>query len=106
MPNVNAARLLILTPVLCLSACVTYQKCGPHECVGDANISADISTRLQQYPSLQAPNYVRVRTSDHVVYLYGQVGTDLQSLMAQEVALSVPGVKRVVNSISLEYDGR
>ena len=61
---------------------------------------------ISQYPALQAPNSVRVETIDHVVYLYGQVDTELERSMAKEAALSVSGVKRVVNSINLAYQGR
>ena len=61
---------------------------------------------MRNYPSLQAPNSVRVQTIDHVVYLYGQVDTELQRLMAQDVAQAVPGVRRVVNSIGLEFEGK
>jgi len=61
---------------------------------------------MTQYPSLEAPNSVRVETFDHVVYLYGQVNTDLERAMADSVALAVPGVTRVINSISLDDVGR
>jgi osmotically-inducible protein OsmY len=42
-----------------------------------------------------------VRTLDHVVYLSGLVDTDLQSQIAQSVALEATGVARVVNSIGI-----
>jgi osmotically-inducible protein OsmY len=89
-----------------LSGCATYRKCGLGGCAGDASITAAVNASMRSYPSLEAPNSVRVQTIDHVVYLYGQVDTDLQRLMAQDVAIAVPGVKRVVNSIGLEFEGR
>lgn len=85
-----------------LAGCAAYQKCGIRGCTGDANITAAVNASIRNYPSLEAPNSVRVQTIDHVVYLYGQVDTDLQRQMAQDVALAVPGVTRVVNSIGLE----
>ena len=49
---------------------------------------------------------MRVETFDHIVYLYGQVDTELERTMADSVALAVPGVTRVINSISLDDVGR
>jgi len=47
-----------------------------------------------------------VQTVDQVVYLNGQVDTELQRELAESLARVVPGVKRVVNSINLSYEGR
>jgi osmotically-inducible protein OsmY len=47
-----------------------------------------------------------VQTREGVVYLTGQVATDLQRQSAETVAGQVPGVARVVNSIALTYGGR
>lgn len=89
-----------------LPACAVYRKCGFSGCPGDAKISANVRTLLKQYPSLEAPNTVRVQTMDHVVYLNGEVNTDLERFTAESVARSIPGVTRVVDSISLSYSGR
>ncbi|HEY6453070.1 MAG TPA: BON domain-containing protein [Steroidobacteraceae bacterium] len=89
-----------------LPACASYQRCGPGGCTGDSKLAADVRTRLEGYPALQAPNAIWVQSMNHVVYLSGEVGTDYQRLVAESVAHSVPGVKRVVDSISLEYAGR
>jgi osmotically-inducible protein OsmY len=83
----------------------TWHKCGSG-CPGDAQMSAQVRTRLDQYPELLAPNHVYVSTLDRVVYLTGEVATDLQRETAESVARETPGVPRVVNLISLEYDGR
>jgi osmotically-inducible protein OsmY len=89
-----------------LSGCAGYAKCGSGGCEGDKEITAAVEKVISQYPALQAPNSVRVQTIDHVVYLYGQVNTDLERSTAQEAALSVSGVKRVVNSMNVSYQGR
>jgi osmotically-inducible protein OsmY len=47
-----------------------------------------------------------VQTLDHVVYLTGQVDTELERSMAESVAREVAGVQRVMNSINLSYEGR
>ena len=96
--------LIAVTGVL--SGCASYQKYGLSGCRTDKKITVAVEAVIHQYPSLEAPNQIRVQTVDHVVYLYGQVSTDLQSEMAQQAALSVDGVTRVVNSISLGFEGR
>jgi osmotically-inducible protein OsmY len=98
------ASAVILTGSLC--ACAVYEKCGLTGCPGDARITADIEARFNQYPALQPPNLIYVQTLDHVVYLTGQVNTDPERALAKEVAVQVPGVARVVNSINLGYQGR
>jgi osmotically-inducible protein OsmY len=47
-----------------------------------------------------------VQTLDHVVYLTGQVDTELERSMAETVARKVIGVTQVVNSINFSYEGR
>ena len=89
-----------------LPACAAYRKCGFAGCPGDAKITADVRVLIEHYPALNPPNSVRVQTLDHVVYLTGEVNTDLERSMADSVALAVAGVTRVVNSISLDYGGR
>jgi len=98
------ASAFILTGSLC--ACAVYEKCGFTGCPGDARITADVEARFNQYTVLQPPNLVYVQTLDHVVYLTGQVNTDPERALAQAVAVQVPGVARVVNSINLGYQGR
>ncbi|HUO20091.1 MAG TPA: BON domain-containing protein [Steroidobacteraceae bacterium] len=83
----------------------TLRKCGAG-CPGDAAMSAQVRARLSHYPELLAPNRVYVSTLDRVVYLSGEVATDLQRDTAESVARATPGVPRVVDLISLEYNGR
>jgi osmotically-inducible protein OsmY len=54
---------------------------------------------MDQHPALQAPNSVRVQTTDRIVYLYGHVSTGLQRDEAEAVARQVPEVRRVVDSL-------
>ena len=92
---------VIVAPLTgCLGACATYRQCGFAGCPGDANITAVVRSRITQYPSLEAPNSVRVETFDHVVYLYGLVVSGLESDAAEAIAHHQPGVIRVVNSIA------
>lgn len=89
-----------------LPACAVYSTCGFAGCAGDAKITADVRALINHYPALEAPNTIRLQTMDHVVYLYGQVDTDLERSLAESSAHAVPGVTRVVDSISLSYAGR
>jgi osmotically-inducible protein OsmY len=84
----------------------TYRKCGFSGCLGDSDITARVQGRFERYTVLQPPNLIRVQTLDHVVYLTGIVNTPPPRDLAGSVAAQVPGVRRVVNSISLEYQGR
>jgi osmotically-inducible protein OsmY len=99
---------LVLALVLAgtLPGCAVYRKCGFNGCPGDANISAEVQALFDQHPVLGPPNMLRVKTLDRVVYLTGQVATELQRDLAESVALQAPGEARVVNSIALTYEGR
>jgi osmotically-inducible protein OsmY len=108
MTRLRPIVALAVTGVLAgaLPACAVYSKCGFAGCAGDAKISADVRALMNHYPALEAPNSIRVQSLDHVVYLYGQVDTDLERSTAESVARAIPGVTRVVDSISLSYAGR
>jgi osmotically-inducible protein OsmY len=99
-----AALILILSGAL--SACAVYRKCGLVGCPGDAQITAAVLAQFREHPALEPPNLLHVQTLDHVVYLSGQVDTEVERSMAQSLALDVAGVTRVVNSINFSYEGR
>lgn len=83
-----------------------YDKCGFSGCAGDPQITTAVRTLLDQDAAMRAPNLIYVQTLDRVVYLSGQVATDLQRETAESTALEAPGVRRVVDTIALEYQGR
>jgi hypothetical protein len=90
--------VLFLTDVL--SGCTlvsTYEKCGFSGCPGDAKITADVVSHLNQCPFME-PNVISVQTLDHVVYLNGVVRSSLEIGTAESIAVQVPGVRQVVNS--------
>ena len=82
-----------------------YRACDSPGCPEDQRITSEVRARLAERPDLSAPNLVYVATRDSVVYLSGQMATDLQRTEAEELVRATPGVKRVVNSISLGYRG-
>ncbi|HET7757823.1 MAG TPA: BON domain-containing protein [Steroidobacteraceae bacterium] len=98
---------LVLPGVLCgCAAYRAYEKCGSGGCPGDAAITAAVRAHFDEHTELKAPSLLYVRTLDGVVYLSGQVATDLQRETAEELARQVPGVRRVCDIISLGYNGR
>jgi osmotically-inducible protein OsmY len=86
-----------------VAGCATYDKCGLEGCEGDAQVTKNVQTLFDRHPELGPPNSIQVQTLDHVVYLSGMVGEGLQSSEAQSVALRVPGVTRIVSSISVTH---
>src|SRR6202043_1487788 len=101
------AFVVILTGTLpgCASYSA-YRKCGARGCPGDAGITAAVRSLLNQHPALGPPDQVYVQTLDGVVYLTGQVATDVQRDTAESAAHEATGVERVINTIALTYAGR
>jgi osmotically-inducible protein OsmY len=101
------AFLIILTNLLCGCAVYSvYRKCGYDGCAGDAQITAEVHALLNQHPELGPPNQVYVQTLDRVVYLSGQVATELQRDTADSVALQARGARSVNDIMGVEYNGR
>ena len=87
-----------------LAGCAALGKCDPGSCAGDAKITADLQSQLNQMTDLGPPDSIHVQTVDSVVYLNGQVTGGLAKRLAESVAFREPGVTRVVDSISVEHD--
>ena len=100
------AALLGLCLAATLCACQTYKtykKCGFAGCPGDADITASVESQFGRYAPLIG---VRVQTLGKVVYLTGQVDTDVERFLAVSVAENVRGVSDVVDSIGVNNVGR
>jgi osmotically-inducible protein OsmY len=109
--NRSGVLTLILSVALAglLCGCAeygAYRKCGARSCPADARITSEVQAALRQHPALGPPNLVYVQTLDRVVYLSGQVATDLQRENAESAAREAPGVRGVVDLIGLPYTGR
>jgi osmotically-inducible protein OsmY len=100
------ASILLCSGTLALQGCLSSPQCTSQECRNDAKITADIQAKLKEHRELGGPNSVYVQTRGGVVYLTGQVATDLQRQTAESVAREVPGVGEVVNSIAISFEGR
>ena len=102
-------RAFLLGVTVLLPACSvysTYEKCGFRGCPGDEAISAQVRDQFGRYPTLQPPNIIRVQTLDRIVCLTGEVDTDTERQLADELARHIPHVAGVVDTISLDYAGR
>jgi osmotically-inducible protein OsmY len=104
-----AAGAALLGLACLLEGCTTYQayrKCGLHGCPADAPLAAGVRSAIAEHPSLGPPNQVYVTSINGVVYLSGEVATELQRSIAECVATQAQGVRRVVDTISITYEGR
>jgi len=97
-----AAAGVLLTGTL--GACETLERCGWKGCRSDVALAAAVESNLSQYPELGPPNTIRVRAYDGIVYLYGDVSTELQRSQAETVA-ALSGAQ-VRDSLSIDYGGR
>jgi osmotically-inducible protein OsmY len=105
-PTARALLLLVCAAVLTdCSVYHTYEQCGLSGSASDVAITNQVEALFSQHPALGAPNQVRVRTCNGVVYLTGLVSTDLQRSTAESLAHTVPNVRQVVNTISFENIG-
>ena len=106
----NASPLVLASILLgagALQGCAsTASQCTSESCQQDAKITADLKAKLKEHRELGPPNTVYVQTRGGVVYLTGQVATDLQRSSAESLAENIPGVVSVVNSIALTFGGR
>jgi osmotically-inducible protein OsmY len=90
-----------------MSGCAALHQCaGPAECNANERLTRAVRTQLAQYPELLPPNQVFVETRNGVVYLTGQVATDLQRVTAESAARQTAGVHKVIDNIALGYHGR
>jgi osmotically-inducible protein OsmY len=101
----NKLRVIVLAPLLCgaLCGCAVTQECSVDRCADDSQITAKIQSMFDQRSEFRPPNFVYVKTVNHVVYLTGQVNTDLVRENAESLVRDAADGTRVVNSIALTY---
>jgi osmotically-inducible protein OsmY len=99
----DGSGVLAVALAAVLSGCTvynTYEKCGLRGCPGDAQITAEIESQINQRSDLEC-TAITVQTLDHIVYLYGVVSSGLEISDAESIARSVPGVRQVINSMAI-----
>jgi osmotically-inducible protein OsmY len=92
--------------VAVLQGCAVFPKCAPENCAADAEITANVNAVLAAHTELGPPGTIRVQTINKVVYLNGLVNSDLERQSVEALALAVPDVKDVVNSVSPRANSR
>jgi hypothetical protein len=85
--------------VAALPGCAVFPKCEPENCAADAELKRNVEEVFADHAEFGAPGTIRVQSINKVVYLNGLVNSDFERQSAEALALSVPGVKDVVNSI-------
>jgi osmotically-inducible protein OsmY len=88
-----------------LGGCAALE-CSPENCATDARITAEVREVFVRYPALGAPGELHVQTINGVVYLNGQVNSDMEMRIARALVMQVPNVKDVVNSLTPRANGR
>ena len=96
------SMILGATPVM--RGCTSFGKCDSEACAGDARITADVQSRMNEMQDFGPPGSIHVQTIDRVVFLNGEVVGGLSKRLAESVATQAPGVLRVVNAIDVEHE--
>jgi osmotically-inducible protein OsmY len=105
-PNRLFALALSLALAAVLAGCSVFPKCSPENCAMDAQIKQDVDAVFAQHAELGAPGTIRVQSINKIVYLNGLVNSDFERQSAEALALAVPNVKEVVNSIAPRANSR
>jgi len=69
--------------------------------ITDKSIKASILARIAQEPGLRGFD-IKVTVNDRVVYLRGRVRTKEQRSLVEQIALTEPGVKKVISAIDVD----
>ena len=96
---------LALVVASCLSACAEF-KCSPEYCASDAIITADVGAVFNKHAEFGAPGTLKVQTINGIVYLNGQVNSEMERRSAEALARQVANVKDVVNSLNARSNAR
>ncbi len=89
-----------------LAGCAGFGRCSPENCSSDKATLAELNSTLAQHRELGPPADIHVQVINGVAYLTGLADTELEVRRAEAICLAVPGVKDVVNSLSIRNNGR
>ena len=108
MKNIKQISTLALAAFLAasLAGCVGFGRCSPENCTTDKATLAELNQSLASHRELGAPAAIHAQVINGVAYLTGVVDTDLEVRRAESIALQVPGVRDVVNSLTPRNTGR
>jgi osmotically-inducible protein OsmY len=108
MKNIKQISALALAAFLAagLSGCVGFGRCSPENCTTDKATLVELNQALASHRELGAPAAIHTQVINGVAYLTGVMDTDLEVRRAEAIALQVPGVRDVVNSLTARNTGR
>jgi osmotically-inducible protein OsmY len=108
MKNTQRISALVVSMVLAsaLAGCAGFGRCSPENCASDKAALAELNSTLAQHRELGPPADIHTQVINGVAYLSGLVDTDLEVRRAEAIAMQVPGIKEVVNSLSNRNTGR
>jgi osmotically-inducible protein OsmY len=98
--------VLVMIFAAALSGCAVFEKCSPENCATDAKITADVGNMFGEHAEFGPPGTIHVQTINGVVYLNGQVNSDMERQSAETLVLKVQNVKDVVNSLNARSNAR
>jgi hyperosmotically inducible protein len=87
-----------------LAGCAAFEKCETDACAQDAKLRDEVRQQINARSSLRFFN-IDIQTRDRAVYLGGLVDTEVDRSMAEQIAMAVPGVTKVVNGLTLMGNG-
>jgi len=96
--------VLAFGAVLSTGGCADLFGCHTPQCAEDASLRAAVRQQINARSSLRFFN-IDVQAYDHTVYLYGLVDTELDRGRAEDVAVAVPGVRKVYNELGILGNG-
>jgi osmotically-inducible protein OsmY len=83
--------------------CDDRKKGGLEGCASDRKISTQVEALLNAHPEFGPPGTISVETLKGVMYLDGVVEGGLEKRSIDPIVLQAPGVKKVVNGVSVEH---
>jgi len=99
--RVCMAMYAVLILGAALPACADNYSSSIDTRTEDAEITAAVKSAIARHPDLGGSNQIYVATRNGVVYLSGVVGSALAIEDAEDLARQVPGVARVLSTVSV-----
>ena len=90
--------------LLALAGCAA-ESCKTGPCSPDDRLVEAVRAEIAKHPALMTDT-IRIQSQDGTVYLYGLVSTNVELAEVEEVAKATPGVKKVVNLVSIDNTQR
>jgi osmotically-inducible protein OsmY len=101
-----AMSALLVGSITTVSGCASFEKCEGTYCQVDKQITTDMNEQIRLHREFGPPADFHVQTLNGVLYINGQVDTDLVSRDMEAVARQINNVRDVVNNIVVRGNSR